>query len=52
MPRSGNENGSIDAGITRVIRKLRGREQSLIPILMILFAIGGSTYGIAAGDVY
>jgi uncharacterized ion transporter superfamily protein YfcC len=39
--------GAIDAGITRVIRKLKGREQWLIPILMILFAIGGSTYGMA-----
>lgn len=39
--------GAIDAGITRVIRKLKGREQWLIPILMVLFAIGGSTYGMA-----
>ncbi|WHY76794.1 YfcC family protein [Neobacillus sp. WH10] len=39
--------GAIDAGISRVIRKLKGREQWLIPILMTLFAIGGSTYGMA-----
>jgi uncharacterized ion transporter superfamily protein YfcC len=39
--------GAIDAGISRVIGKLKGREQWLIPILMILFAIGGSTYGMA-----
>ncbi|MGJ7911285.1 YfcC family protein [Neobacillus sp. LXY-1] len=39
--------GAIDAGITRVIRKLKGREQWLIPILMTLFAIGGTTYGMA-----
>ncbi|MCM3765797.1 YfcC family protein [Neobacillus niacini] len=39
--------GAIDAGVTRVIRKLKGREQWLIPILMTLFAIGGSTYGMA-----
>ncbi len=39
--------GAIDAGITRVIRKLNGREQWLIPILMTLFAIGGTTYGMA-----
>ncbi|MEH7352846.1 YfcC family protein [Neobacillus drentensis] len=39
--------GAIDAGISRVIRKLKGREQWLIPILMVLFAIGGSTYGMA-----
>ncbi|CAH2714478.1 hypothetical protein BACCIP111895_01641 [Neobacillus rhizosphaerae] len=39
--------GAIDAGIARVIGKLKGREQWLIPILMVLFAIGGSTYGMA-----
>ncbi|MGG3468003.1 YfcC family protein [Neobacillus pocheonensis] len=39
--------GAIDAGVTRVIRKLKGREQWLIPILMTLFAIGGTTYGMA-----
>lgn len=39
--------GAIDAGISRVIKKLKGREQWLIPILMTLFAIGGSTYGMA-----
>jgi uncharacterized ion transporter superfamily protein YfcC len=39
--------GAIDAGISRVIKKLKGREQWLIPILMILFSIGGSTYGMA-----
>ncbi len=42
-----NKTGAIDAGITRVIRKLKGREHWLIPILMTLFAIGGSTYGMA-----
>ncbi|MCL6570236.1 MAG: YfcC family protein [Bacillus sp. (in: Bacteria)] len=39
--------GAIDAGVTRVIRRLKGREQWLIPILMTLFSIGGSTYGMA-----
>ncbi|WP_042353942.1 YfcC family protein [Bacillus rubiinfantis] len=39
--------GAIDAGITRVIRGLKGREHLLIPILMTLFAIGGTTYGMA-----
>lgn len=39
--------GAIDAGVSRVIHKLEGREQLLIPILMILFAAGGTTYGMA-----
>ncbi len=37
--------GAIDAGIARVTRKLKGKEIYLIPILMILFALGGTTYG-------
>ncbi|MGX6445360.1 YfcC family protein [Neobacillus sp. K501] len=39
--------GAIDAGVSRVIKKLKGREQWLIPILMVLFALGGTTYGMA-----
>ena len=33
--------GAIHAGISNVIRKLNGREKRLIPILMILFGLGG-----------
>ncbi|SFM07953.1 YfcC family protein [Halanaerobium salsuginis] len=39
--------GAIDAGISSVISKLKGREQIMIPILMILFGLGGTTYGMA-----
>ncbi len=39
--------GAIDAGITRIIRKLKGREGLLIPILMCAFALGGTTFGMA-----
>ncbi len=39
--------GAIDAGIGNVVRKLEGREKFMIPILMILFGIGGTTYGMA-----
>ena len=39
--------GAIQSGITRVVERLRGRERLLIPILMILFALGGTTYGMA-----
>jgi uncharacterized ion transporter superfamily protein YfcC len=39
--------GAIQAGITRVIERLRGREQLMIPVLMVLFALGGTTYGMA-----
>ena len=39
--------GAIDAGITHIIRKLKGREGLLIPILMCAFALGGTTFGMA-----
>jgi uncharacterized ion transporter superfamily protein YfcC len=39
--------GAIDAGINRVTGKLKGREIWMIPILMTLFAVGGTVYGMA-----
>lgn len=39
--------GAIDAGIARVITGLKGREKWMIPILMALFAAGGTSYGMA-----
>lgn len=39
--------GAIDAGITRAMTALKGREKWLIPVLMALFAFGGTTYGMA-----
>ncbi|AGH80429.1 membrane protein [Psychromonas sp. CNPT3] len=39
--------GAIDAGIERVTTRLKGREELLIPILMALFAAGGTIYGMA-----
>ena len=41
------QTGAIQTGITRVVERLRGRERLLIPILMIVFALGGTTYGMA-----
>src|SRR6476661_4190220 len=39
--------GAIQTGIGRLVAKLRGRERWMIPILMGVFAVGGSTYGMA-----
>jgi uncharacterized ion transporter superfamily protein YfcC len=39
--------GAIDAGIERVTARLNGREELMIPILMALFAAGGTIYGMA-----
>jgi len=37
--------GAVDAGVAGVIRLLGGREKWLIPILMLVFGLGGTTYG-------
>ena len=42
-----NATGAIDTGIRRAMAKLKGREIWMIPILMSLFALGGTTYGMA-----
>ena len=39
--------GAIDAGIAQVTKALEGREKWMIPILMALFAAGGTSYGMA-----
>lgn len=37
--------GALNAGITAVVKKLNGRETWMIPILMFLISLGGTTYG-------
>lgn len=37
--------GAVDAGVSDTIRLLDGQEKWLIPILMLLFGLGGTTYG-------
>jgi uncharacterized ion transporter superfamily protein YfcC len=39
--------GAIQGGIALIVDRLRGRERLMIPILMTVFAIGGTTYGMA-----
>ncbi|WP_415721324.1 YfcC family protein [Photobacterium ganghwense] len=39
--------GAIDAGISGTMKRLAGREKWMIPILMGLFALGGTVYGMA-----
>ena len=40
-----NHTKAIETGIQVLIKKLHGKELVLIPILMFLFSIGGTTYG-------
>ncbi len=39
--------GAIDAGIGGLLNVLEGREILMIPILMVAFALGGTSYGMA-----
>ncbi len=39
------ETGAINNGVAAIVRKMRGREKWMIPILMTLFGIGGTTFG-------
>ena len=39
--------GAINAGITWVVTKLKGKEKWMFPVLMTIFAIGGTSYGMA-----
>jgi uncharacterized ion transporter superfamily protein YfcC len=39
------KSGAIAAGIGSATRALQGREAFLIPVLMVLFALGGTTFG-------
>ena len=40
-----NKTGALETGIKVLVQKLKGRELVLIPILMFIFSIGGTTYG-------
>ena len=39
--------GALDAGIGAVVKKLKGKELVLIPVLMFLFSLGGTSFGMA-----
>ncbi len=42
-----NQTGAIEAGISKVALGLKGKEKLLIPIIVILFSLGGATIGMA-----
>ena len=39
--------GALQAAIARLVARMRGRERWMIPILMSIFAVGGTTFGMA-----
>ena len=42
-----NETGALNNGIGAVVKKLNGREELIIPIVMFLISLGGTSYGMA-----
>lgn len=45
------ETGALDNGIAVLVQKLKGREILIIPVLMCLFALGGTSYGMCEETV-
>lgn len=43
--------GALDNGIAVLVKKLKGNELVLIPVLMFIFSIGGTTYGMCEETV-
>jgi uncharacterized ion transporter superfamily protein YfcC len=41
------QTGAIQSGIAQIVERFKGREQWMIPILMSVFALGGTTFGMA-----
>ena len=39
--------GAIEAGIGKVAMRMKGKERAIIPIIIILFSLGGSVFGMA-----
>ena len=37
--------GALDAGIATIVKKMNGNELMLIPVLMLVFSLGGTSYG-------
>ncbi|OUP08636.1 YfcC family protein [Collinsella sp. An2] len=45
------ETGALDNGIAVLVKKLKGNELMIIPVLMIIFSLGGTTYGMCEETV-
>ena len=45
------ETGALDNGIAVLVQKLKGNESMLIPVLMLIFSLGGTTYGMCEETV-
>ncbi len=45
------ETGALDNGIAVLVQKLKGKEIWIIPVLMLIFSLGGTTYGMCEETV-
>lgn len=45
------ETGALDNGIAVLVQKLKGNEIMLVPVLMLIFSLGGTTYGMCEETV-
>ena len=41
------QTGAIENGIGSLVERMRGKERLMIPVLMSVFALGGTTFGMA-----
>ena len=46
-----NSTGALDTGVAVLVKKLHGKEEVLIAVLMFLFSVGGTTYGMCEETV-
>ncbi|UJF15406.1 YfcC family protein [Jeotgalibaca sp. MA1X17-3] len=42
-----NKTNAINQGIASIVKKNKGKEKLLIPILMVIFALGGTSFGMS-----
>ena len=42
-----NATGAIEAGIGEITRKMQGKERAIIPVIVIVFSLGGAVFGMA-----
>lgn len=42
-----NKTNAINAGMSRVIRKLKGKDILMFPVVLLLFGLGGTTFGMS-----
>ena len=45
------ETGALDNGIAVLVQRLKGNEIMLVPVLMLIFSLGGTTYGMCEETV-